>query len=79
MKTIILLCLAVLLCGCSKDLTPPNHYINATKLCEAHDGLVSGHYFPYNGGTVYEVNCRDGITIRASAQDSKKELTTMYD
>lgn len=66
MKTIILLCLSVLLCGCVKDLTPPHHYINASKLCEAHGGLVSGTYHRDAVGIwKYSVNCADGTMPQA--------------
>jgi len=67
MKTIILLCLAVLLCGCVEVLTPPHHYVNASKLCEAHGGLVSGTYHKLaRGEWFYQVNCANGTMREAS-------------
>lgn len=60
-KIIIALCLLLLLSGCTSELTPPHHYVNASKLCETHDGLVSGtYYLNTNDAWVYKVNCVDG-------------------
>lgn len=69
MKTIMALCLAVLLCGCTNDITPPHHYVNASKLCEAHGGLLSGTYYKVTRGEwFYEVNCADGTMREASSK-----------